>query len=93
MLTFGHSVFEPVYTLAGGRALLASLGERPQLSIAEIEVDAQGDLTQVTQYGDVVSARTRRRSPLTGSSGTSGTRTARTGSGTRCCATRTGRGC
>jgi hypothetical protein len=55
MNTFGHSVFEPVYTLAGGRAMLASLGERPQLSIAEIEVDAQGDLTRVTQYGDVVS--------------------------------------
>jgi hypothetical protein len=55
MLTFGHSAFEPVYALTGGRAMLASLGERPQLSIAEIEVDAQGDLTRVTQYGDAVS--------------------------------------
>jgi hypothetical protein len=53
MLTYGHAVFEPLYDLSSGQAVLASLGERPQLSIAEIEVDDQGDLVSATQYGDV----------------------------------------
>lgn len=52
-LTFGHACFEPVYRVDTGAALLASLADRPQLSLAEIEVDRQGALVGVTQYGDV----------------------------------------
>lgn len=52
-LVFGHACFEPVYDVSSGRALLASLAERPQLSLAEIEVDDQGALKSITQYGDV----------------------------------------
>ena len=51
-MTFGHACFEPVYDTSSGSALLASLAERPQLSLAEIEVDDQGRLTEITQYGD-----------------------------------------
>ena len=54
VLTFGHAAFEPVYDVSTGVAMLAALAERPQLSFAEIEVDDQGNLTGVTQFGDVV---------------------------------------
>jgi hypothetical protein len=53
-LVFGHAVFEPIYDVSTGTAMLAALAERPQLSIAEIEVDDQGDLVSMTQYGDVL---------------------------------------
>lgn len=53
MLTFGHAAYEPVFDVSSGSALLASLGERLQLSIAEIEVTDQGDLKSITQYGDI----------------------------------------
>lgn len=52
ILTFGHAVFEPVYDVTSGTAMLASLGERLPLSIAEIDIDDQGELKGIKQYGD-----------------------------------------
>ena len=50
-LVHGHSYFEQVYRIEGGRAHLAKLAWRPPRSIKNIEVAADGGLVAIEQYG------------------------------------------
>ena len=48
---FGHAVFEIVYYIENGRAHLKRVAPRPQSSIAFWNVDRDGDLISVQQWG------------------------------------------
>lgn len=50
-LPFGHSVFEQVYRIEGGRAHLAKLAWRPPRTISKFEVAADGGLVAIVQRG------------------------------------------
>ncbi|MGP7815356.1 phage portal protein family protein [Glutamicibacter soli] len=53
MLPFGHAYFEQVYRIDDqGRARLRKLGFRPQRTISQIDVDADGGLKALHQLGD-----------------------------------------
>lgn len=49
-LQFGHSVFETLYRVEGGRVRLAKLAPRPQSTIAWWNVARDGGLTSVEQW-------------------------------------------
>lgn len=48
---FGHAVFEQVYRIENGRAVLDKLAPRPQSSISYWNVDRDGSLISVQQWG------------------------------------------
>ncbi len=50
MLPFGHSVFEQVYRIDGGRVRLRKLGWRPPKTISKVEVAADGGLVAIEQF-------------------------------------------
>lgn len=50
-LPFGHSYFEQVYRIEGGRAHLRKLAWRPPLSIAGLKVAPDGGLVALIQHG------------------------------------------
>lgn len=49
-LQFGHSIFETIYRLDGGRVRLERLSPRPQSSIAYWSVARNGDLMSIEQW-------------------------------------------
>jgi hypothetical protein len=49
MLPFGHSFFEQVYRIEGGRARLRKLGWRPPRTITRVDVAADGGLQAIYQ--------------------------------------------
>lgn len=52
MLVYGHSYFEQVYRIdAAGMARLRKLALRPARTIADFEVDPDGGLVSIRQYG------------------------------------------
>ena len=50
MLAFGHSVFEQVYRIDGGRARLRKLAWRPPRTISRVDVAADGGLVAIEQH-------------------------------------------
>lgn len=50
-LVYGHSVFEQVYRIDGGRQYLRKLAWRPPRTIAEWDVATDGGLVAVKQHG------------------------------------------
>jgi hypothetical protein len=52
MLTFGHSVFEQVYRIENGKAMLRKLAPRPASTIAHWNVARDGGLNGIYQWPD-----------------------------------------
>lgn len=50
-LVFGHSFFEQVYAVDGGRAHLRKIAWRPPRTISKINVAADGGLVSIEQHG------------------------------------------
>ncbi|WDH80192.1 hypothetical protein PTQ19_07110 [Microbacterium esteraromaticum] len=50
-LVFGHSVFEQVYRMEGGRARLGKLAWRPPRTISKFDVAKDGGLVAIEQHG------------------------------------------
>ena len=50
-LVYGHSYFEQVYRIEGGRAHLAKLAWRPPRTISEFDIAPDGGLISITQHG------------------------------------------
>ncbi|MEO3929248.1 DUF935 family protein [Micromonosporaceae bacterium B7E4] len=59
MLPFGHSYFEQVYRIQGGRARLRKLAPRLPKTIEEIKVADDGGLISITQYGTMTGKQAR----------------------------------
>lgn len=51
MLVYGHSFFEQVYRLDGGRFHLSKLAWRPPRTISAINVEKDGGLASIQQFG------------------------------------------
>lgn len=49
-LQYGHAVFETIYTVENGRAVLHKLAPRPQSTISYFNVDRDGGLVSVQQW-------------------------------------------
>lgn len=54
-LVFGHSIFEQVYRIEGGRARLRKLAWRPPRTISDIKVAKDGGLVAIEQHGNLSS--------------------------------------
>lgn len=53
MLPMGHSFFEPVYRIdSAGRARLWKLSQRPSRTIQQVNVDSDGGLMSIEQWGN-----------------------------------------
>lgn len=51
MLVYGHSYFEQVYALEGGRFHLSKMAWRPPRTISAVNVEKDGGLASIEQYG------------------------------------------
>lgn len=57
MLPFGHAYFEQTYRIdENGMARLRKLGFRPQRTISQIDVDRDGGLKSIVQFGDTTAS-------------------------------------
>jgi phage gp29-like protein len=52
MLPMGHSFFEQVYRVVGGLARLRKLSQRPSRTIQAVNVDSDGGLISIEQWGN-----------------------------------------
>lgn len=52
MLPMGHSFFEQVYRVADGRIRLRKLSQRPSRTIQAVNVDSDGGLVSIEQWGN-----------------------------------------
>lgn len=57
MLPFGHSFFEQVYRIEGGRAHLRKLEWRPPRTLSKIDVAADGGLVAIEQFASKAGAK------------------------------------